>query len=199
MGKGNQGIVYDVVNHPGKVIKESPMRGPASYDVLKSESEVAKIASDSGFGPLVYDILFDGRVVNIADDKTIPAYRKDMVVSIVMEKIEVIEKSDWPNYYVGIVETLARMKTAGVLATDCFFGYSTLPQHTRQHVVAADFGVVVETSSNQDFIKKLVVYTQSCQHIESVVVQYAQEKAGHEFSKQILVPVLSRLEESRKA
>ncbi|CAM9810119.1 unnamed protein product, partial [Ectocarpus sp. 8 AP-2014] len=77
VGHGVQGVVYGVINHPDKVVKRYIVRRPYVHNYLTTKQFVHdRIASEKGFGPQIYEISSNGRVIDLSDTATIPKFEQ---------------------------------------------------------------------------------------------------------------------------
>ena len=136
VGRGVQGTVYGVINHPDKVVKLYHTLHQLGHNSITTKQFVYdKTASDNGFGPKIYEISSDGRVVDLSDKSTVPKYRYKRKFLVVMERLAGIEMD---KQYVEIVKVWKKMRQHGLFSGDGFYGYSL--QH--KAIVHADFGAV---------------------------------------------------------
>lgn len=190
LGNGIQGAAYDVTDNPDKAMKIIICRSISSYNSFKNESRFLTIASDNGFGPIVYEISADGIIVDI---KNLPPFKENMEFRIVMDKIVKIE-TEHDLYSTGIVNTWKLMRKNNMLNVDGDF--ALLPDKT---VVSIDFGSVEETNNDENFIDHLHDYDESSDYIyEPIMKKFVDEFPEDEFSINILKPVLSLNENSRE-
>lgn len=196
IGRGIQGTVYGVQGHPDKVAKKIPTRIPQAHNHLVTNQFVFdKIASDAGFGPKIYEISYDrGRVMSISDPTTIPKYERGRRFVVVMEKLREIPKNELESHYLGIVNVWKKSYAKGVLNVDGFYGYS--PFH--QAVVTADFGGVLRSKNNIEFVENLEEYFDASRSAgtlgeETIARKYLAEFPNESFSQHILKPVLDKL------
>ena len=174
VGKGFQGTVFEVKNNPDKVMKEIGIRTQLQYDNTMSSFHFGKMASDNGFGPIVYEISHNDRVVNISDQGSIPKFESGMVFSVVMEKVKELESFE----DIGIIEVWKKMRQNNMLNVDDFFALSL----KRNIIVSVDYGVVVEPKNDDDFISELFNHIDSSESsgndYEGVVRKYSQTFPG---------------------
>jgi hypothetical protein len=192
VGAGFQGTVFEVVDHPDKVVKNYSVRHERAYEHTKSTLRYDKIASDNHFGPIIHEVSVSGRVLNIEDDTTLPAFEKGLVFTVVMEKLEELSDDDAIDNCEGIVDCWKRMRGNDMINEDGFWGYSPI----RRTVVSADFGAVTKTNGDADFITQFKDHLESQESIGAVDPQVAKKYVGlfpsDKFTKEILVPVLNR-------
>lgn len=191
VGHGVQGVVYGVINHPDKVVKRFPTFSQMGHTSITTRQFIYdKTASDNGFGPKIYEISSNDRVVDLSDKSTVPKFHRGRIFSVVMERLAGIEMD---KQYVGIVHLWKKMRQHGLFSGDGFYGYSL--QH--KAIVHADFGAVWETKNDEEF--KDAVY----QHLEErydsgglepgIARRYADEFPEDPFTRDILVSVLANL------
>lgn len=196
VGAGFQGRVYGVIGHPDKVVKKEVPRDQRAYETTLKELKHMKLGSDKAFGPFVHEISADNRVIDLADSGTVPKFKPGMIFYIVMEKVQIFDcDEEMLENYVGIADTWKKMRANGVLSVDCFFAYS--PKH--KQVVSADFGVVVKASNDTEFAEELYGHLGACESCGTKEVEiahkYAQTFPTDALTKDILVPVINRMNE----
>ncbi|CAN0175262.1 unnamed protein product [Pylaiella littoralis] len=77
VGRGIQGVVYHVINHPDKVVKRYTTFLQMAHTFLTTKQFVYdRIASEKGFGPKIYEISSNGRVVDLSDKSTVPKFER---------------------------------------------------------------------------------------------------------------------------
>lgn len=198
VGAGFQGIVYHVANHPNKVVKNYKIRHEYAHSFFLKTSLYDKIASENGFGPIIYEVSVNRHIVNMEEKNTIPVFKRGMVFSVMMEKIYEIENDSLLNEYIGIVQSWMKMRKHGIFNGDGFFGHSS----TRQIVVSADFGGVSETENDDQFIEVFSDFIDLShdfgQDFEGVATKYAQHFPTDEMPTNILIPALETVRSDRE-
>ncbi|AAK14431.1 unnamed protein product [Ectocarpus sp. 4 AP-2014] len=194
VGHGVQGIVYHVINHPDKVVKRYSVRRPGTLAFLTTKQFVYdRIACEQGFGPQIYEISSDGRVIDLSDKSTIPKFEKGLIISVVMEKIEkMTDQEELLKNSGGIVGVWKKMRQGGLLNVDGFYAHSL----KQKAIVAGDFGVVEEATNDQMFIDKMYEFFDSCLSIGAndpgIALKYEKEHPEDSFTKLILKPALDK-------
>ncbi|CAN0557739.1 unnamed protein product [Ectocarpus sp. 12 AP-2014] len=194
VGHGVQGIVYHVNNHPDKVVKRYNVRRPEALAFLTTKQFVYdRIAFEQGFGPQIFEISSDGRVIDLPDKSTIPKFEKGLIISVVMERIEEIKgKEELLKNSDGIVGVWKKMRQGGLLNVDGFYAHSS----KQKAIVAGDFGAVAEAKNDQTFIEKMYDFLDSCisigKHEAEIALKYEKEHPEDSFTKLILKPALDK-------
>lgn len=195
VGHGVQGILYHVINHPDKVVKRYNVRRPVVLPFLTTKQFVYyRIAFEKGFGPQIYEISSNGRVIDLSDKSTIPKFEKGLIIYVVMERIQVIKgKEELLKNSDGIVGVWKKMRQGGLLNVDGFYAHSS----NQNAIVAGDFGAVAEAENDQIFIEKMYDFFYSCKSIGAndaeMALTYEKEHPEDSFTKLILKPALDKV------
>jgi len=193
VGGGNQGQVFGVKDNPDKVMKQTKINHNESYINTMSSLHFGKIASDNGFGPIIYEISHDGCAVDLSNKDSIPKFESGMVFSVVMEKVQELQSFE----DVGIVQVWKKMRQHNMLNVDDFFALSP----KRNIIVSVDYGVVVEPKNDEDFIEELFNHMDSSKSVgndyEGVVRKYVQTFPDDTFTRDVLNPVLDKIQEAK--
>ncbi|CAM9530943.1 unnamed protein product [Pylaiella littoralis] len=188
IGKGFQGTVKDVKGHPDKVMKVMKMNTIRNYNGFINSSRIDKIASDGDFGPKIYEISSGGEIIG----NTFPPFVANMKFTFVMEKLTEFDGKDLTDEdVVGIITVFKKMRKAGLLNMDGFFARS----NSRNIILSADYGVVVNTIEDNVFVYNLWDYLESSDdftpYIRVAFQRYREMFKDEEFTQSIIIPALT--------
>lgn len=193
VGRGYQAGVYGVVNHPDKVAKRSRITNEQRLKSVVEMSKLGEFASDKGFGPKVFENSYDNRVVHYDEERL--DFAEGVLWTTVMEKIQVLNtQEEVDREYIGIIETLKKMRRHKFLNVDGFFGQSSLSKT----IVSVDFGAVEFPKDDTEYIVCLADYLDGSAdftpNYQLPARKYAEKFPEDDFTKAILIPVIKKLD-----
>jgi hypothetical protein len=159
VGRGFQGTVYSAVGNDKKVIKVTAIKNKKRLKGTLEEIAMAKLASQLGIGPKIYDVQFlNGQhVVHSTSDPI-------TTINLTMERVNMVNAINTPLHtrdYISvstIFKKLYSFSTSGNGFIPLDFNFGTTTNH---RWVIVDYGVTERVTSKKEFMGILSDYLES--------------------------------------